>query len=233
MIVELIGILLPRAFGWSDLIDAALARTLFSVTLHAIVYFWLMPAYIAFYSLVPVAAGGRLYSDTMGRLAFIMLLVFSLPVGMHHLLMDPEHGSGFKFLQSSLTFLVVLPTLLYGFSRLARAWKSRDAFAAVAEASAGSPRCPGTSRWCSRSDCRWIMLGLGGVWRSGQHELRHECHDPQPLRGHGTFPPALWRCRGDDVLRHRLRDVAAAQRKAAALETSGMRPTSGYGFGEC
>ena len=52
----------------------------------------------------------------MGRLTFIMFLVFSLPVGMHHLFMDPEHGSGLKFLQSSLTFLVVLPTLLTVFS---------------------------------------------------------------------------------------------------------------------
>ena len=114
--LELVGILLPRAFGWSDLIDAGLGRTLFSVTLHAIVYFWLMPAYIAFYTLVPQAAGGRLYSDTMGRLTFIMFLVFSLPVGMHHLFGDPEHGSGFKFLQSLLTFLVALPTLLTVFS---------------------------------------------------------------------------------------------------------------------
>jgi cytochrome c oxidase subunit 1 len=116
VLLELAGILLPRAFGWSDLIDAALGRTLFSVTLHAIVYFWLMPAYIAFYTLVPQAAGGRLYSDTMGRLTFIMFLLFSLPVGIHHLLLDPEHGSGFKFLASSLTFLVVLPTLLTVFS---------------------------------------------------------------------------------------------------------------------
>lgn len=116
VLIELACILLPRAFGWTDLIDAALGRTLFSVTLHAIVYFWLMPAYIAFYTLVPQAAGGRLYSDTMGRLTFIMFLVFSLPVGIHHLLADPEHGSGFKFLQSALTFLVALPTLLTVFS---------------------------------------------------------------------------------------------------------------------
>jgi cytochrome c oxidase subunit 1 len=119
VLFELVGILLPRTLGWSDLIDAALGRTLFSITLHAIVYFWLMPAYIAFYTLVPRAAGGRIYSDTMGRVAFIMLLVFSLPVGLHHLFMDPEHGSGFKFLQSSLTFLVVLPTLLTVFSTCA------------------------------------------------------------------------------------------------------------------
>src|SRR6266436_3296586 len=116
VLLELSCILIPRAFGWTNLIDAALGRTLFSITLHAIVYFWLMPAYIAFYTLVPQAAGGRLYSDTMGRLTFIMFLVFSLPVGMHHLLADPEHGSGFKFVQSFLTFLVALPTLLTVFS---------------------------------------------------------------------------------------------------------------------
>src|SRR5271168_4622451 len=116
VLLELTCILIPRALGWTDLIDAALGRTLFSVTLHAIVYFWLMPAYIAYYTLVPRAAGGRLYSDTMGRLTFIMFLVFSLPVGMHHLFADPEHGSGFKFLQSFLTFFVALPTLLTVFS---------------------------------------------------------------------------------------------------------------------
>jgi heme/copper-type cytochrome/quinol oxidase subunit 1 len=36
--------------------------------LHAIAYFWLLPAYTAFYAMAPEAAGGRLYSDTMGRL---------------------------------------------------------------------------------------------------------------------------------------------------------------------
>ena len=65
-------------------------------------------------SLEPVAeaAGGRLYSDTMGRLTFILFLLYSLPVGMHHLLMDPEHGNGWKFIQVLLTAFVSVPTLL-------------------------------------------------------------------------------------------------------------------------
>jgi cytochrome c oxidase subunit I len=114
--LEMVGVLLPRVFGLTTEIDAGLARTLFSVTLHSIVYFWLMPAYIAFYTLVPQAAGGRLYSDTMGRLTFIMFLLFSVPVGIHHLFADPEIGVGFKFIQSFLTFLVALPTLLTVFA---------------------------------------------------------------------------------------------------------------------
>ena len=109
---ELLFQVIPAALGWTDTIDVGLSRTLFSWTLHAIVYFWLLPAYIAFYTMVPQAAGSRLYSDLMGRVSFILFLVYSLPVGMHHLLMDPEHGSGFKFLQSALTGLVTVPTLL-------------------------------------------------------------------------------------------------------------------------
>src|SRR6202035_2026372 len=47
---------------------------------------------------------------------FISFIVVSLPVGLHHIFGDPEHGTGFKFLQSFLTFFVALPTLLTVFS---------------------------------------------------------------------------------------------------------------------
>jgi cytochrome c oxidase subunit 1 len=113
---EMVFQLLPAALGWKTAIDVGLARTLFSWTLHSIVYFWLIPAYIGLYTLLPRAAGGRLYSDTMARLVFILFLIFSLPVGMHHLLMDPEHATGFKFLQVAFTAMVVLPTLLTVFT---------------------------------------------------------------------------------------------------------------------
>ena len=107
---------IPASFGWNASIDVGLSRTLFSWTLHAIVYFWLIPAYIAFYTMAPQAAGGRLYSDTMGRLTFILFLIYSLPVGMHHLFMDPQHSNAFKFLQMSFTALVAAPTLLTVFT---------------------------------------------------------------------------------------------------------------------
>ena len=113
---ELLVQVIPAAFGWTETIDVGLSRTLFAWTLHPIVYFWLFPAYIAFYTMAPAAAGGRLYSETMGRLSFILFLLYSLPVGLHHLFMDPEHSTGFKFLQSFLTSLVTVPTLLTVFT---------------------------------------------------------------------------------------------------------------------
>ncbi len=116
---EVIFQLIPWSLGLKDTVDVGLARTLFSWTLHAIVYFWLFPAYIAMYTLVPRAAGGRLFSDEMGRVAFILLLVFSVPIGFHHLYMDPFQAAGWKFLHMLGTFMVMLPTLLTGFTIIA------------------------------------------------------------------------------------------------------------------
>src|SRR5215203_2033749 len=118
---ELLFQVIPAAIGLNGMIDVGLSRTLFSWTLHAIVYFWLFPAYIAFYTMFPRAAGGRLYSDTMGRLAFILFILYSLPVGLHHLFMDPEHSNGFKFIQMFLTALVTVPTWLTIFTITASA----------------------------------------------------------------------------------------------------------------
>lgn len=113
---ELLFQVIPASLGLNMMIDVGLSRTLFSWTLHAIVYFWLFPAYIAFYTMAPAAAGGRLYSDSMGRISFILFLLYSLPVGLHHLFMDPEHSTGFKFIQMTLTALVSVPTFLTVFT---------------------------------------------------------------------------------------------------------------------
>ena len=112
MVLEITLQILPAAFGRSPAIDVGLARTLFSWTLHGIVYFWLLPVYVAFYAMVPRAAGGWLFSDTAARISFVMFIIFAVPVGLHHLFMDPEHGSGFKFLQTVFSAMVVAPTIL-------------------------------------------------------------------------------------------------------------------------
>ncbi|PSC06322.1 cytochrome C oxidase subunit I [Alsobacter soli] len=114
--LELLLQILPVAFGLKSTIDAGLSRVFFSWTLHAIVYFWLMPTYIAYYTIVPRAIGGKVYSDTMARISFILFLVVAMPIGMHHTFADPQVGAGFKFIHSAFTALVALPTLLTVFT---------------------------------------------------------------------------------------------------------------------
>jgi cytochrome c oxidase subunit 1 len=60
-----------------------------------------------------------LFSDVLARLAFVMILIFGLPIGFHHLYMDPEQGAGWKFLHMVGTFAVAIPTLLTGFTVIA------------------------------------------------------------------------------------------------------------------
>ena len=116
---EVLFQLIPWSLGWIDTVDVGLARTLFSWTLHAIVYFWLIPAYIAMYTLLPRAAGGRLFSDEFSRISILMLLVFSVPIGMHHLYVDPMQAAGWKFVHMLGTFMVAIPTMITGFTVIA------------------------------------------------------------------------------------------------------------------
>ena len=117
--LEVLIQILPMKFGWVDTIDPGLARTFFSWTLHAIVYFWLFPAYIAMYSIMPRESGGKLFSDELARVAFVMLFIFSVPIGFHHLYMDPQQAAGWKLLHMFGTFMVAVPTFITGFTILA------------------------------------------------------------------------------------------------------------------
>ena len=116
---SVIFMLLPLSLGWVDSIDVGLSKTLFAWTLQPITCFWLIPAYIAMYTIVPKVAGGRLFSDHMARVAFILLLVFGLPIGMHHLYADPFQAAGWKLLAAFGSFMVAVPTLMTGFTVIA------------------------------------------------------------------------------------------------------------------
>jgi len=113
---EVLVLLLPWALGWKATVNVTLARTLFWFFGHALVYFWLLPAYIMFYTFLPKLAGGKLYSDMAGRIALFLFLLFSVPVGVHHQFSDPSITKGVKFFQSILTFGVAIPSFITAFT---------------------------------------------------------------------------------------------------------------------
>lgn len=182
---EVLVLILPAAFGWTDTVNAGLARVLFSWTLHAIVYFWLMPAYIAFYTIIPRAIGGRLYSDTMGRVAFALFLVFSMPIGIHHLFADPQVGSGFKFLHAVFTAMVSVPTLLTVFTITAsveiaaRLRGGRGAFGWV-------KALPWDNPYMLAVAFAFVMLGFGGAGGlvNMSYQLNETIHNTHWVTGH-------------------------------------------------
>lgn len=111
--------LLPWSLGLVDKVDVLISRTLFWYFGHPLVYFWLLPAYMAWYAIVPKIIGGKIFSDSLARLSFILFLLFSIPVGLHHQLVEPGIEPGWKFFQVILTFMVVIPSLMTAFSMFA------------------------------------------------------------------------------------------------------------------
>lgn len=113
---EVLVILLPWSLGWVTEINIMLTRVLFWFFGHPLVYFWLLPAYIMYYVFLPKVAGGKLYSDYAGRLVFMLFLIFSIPVGLHHQFAEPAVSQNLKLLHSIFTFGVALPSLLTAFT---------------------------------------------------------------------------------------------------------------------
>jgi cytochrome c oxidase subunit 1 len=113
---EVLVLLLPWAMGWKETINVTLARTLFWFFGHALVYFWLLPAYTMYYTMLPKLAGGKLYSDLAGRISLFLFLIFSVPVGVHHQFSDPSITKGIKMFQGLLTFGVAIPSFITAFT---------------------------------------------------------------------------------------------------------------------
>src|SRR5690625_878023 len=111
--------MIPWALGWVDTIDVLLSRTLFWYFGHPLVYFWLLPAYMMWYAIMPKIIGGKIFSDSLARFTFILLLLFSIPVGFHHQLTEPGIDPFWKFIQVILTMVVVVPSMMTAFSLFA------------------------------------------------------------------------------------------------------------------
>ncbi len=113
---EFLVLVIPWSLGLVPGIDVQLARTLFWFTGHPLVYFWLLPAYVSWYGMMPKQADGKLFSDTMARFAFWLFLLLSTPIGFHHQYVDPGVPAGWKYLHAILTYAVFFPSLLTAFN---------------------------------------------------------------------------------------------------------------------
>ncbi|MFC4246306.1 b(o/a)3-type cytochrome-c oxidase subunit 1 [Natribaculum luteum] len=117
--ISILAFLLPWSLGLVDSVNPLLTRTLFWYFGHPVVYFWLMPAYLLWYNVLPKLSGGRLFSDPLARVVFILFILLSTPVGIHHQYMDPGIAEGFKFIVMTNTMFLLLPSFLTAFTVVA------------------------------------------------------------------------------------------------------------------
>lgn len=114
--IEVLTMLLPLSLGIVKTTDPQVSRILFWFFGHPLVYFWLLPAYVSWYTMIPIQNGVKLFSDGLARVAFLMLMIFSIPIGVHHLFADPGVSELAKMMHSLLTFVVAVPSLLTAFN---------------------------------------------------------------------------------------------------------------------
>ncbi|HXH28124.1 MAG TPA: cbb3-type cytochrome c oxidase subunit I, partial [Candidatus Polarisedimenticolia bacterium] len=117
--IEVVGMLIPWSLGWVRTIDPALARTYFWWFGHPLVYFWLLPAYVLWYTVLPKVAGGRLFSDRLARMVFILFVLLSTPVGFHHQFADPGISAGWKLVHTFTTYAILYPSFVTAFTVIA------------------------------------------------------------------------------------------------------------------
>ncbi|WP_342463195.1 b(o/a)3-type cytochrome-c oxidase subunit 1 [Ureibacillus sp. FSL K6-8385] len=117
--IEVLVQLVPWSLNLVERVDVLLSRTLFWYFGHALVYFWLLPAYMVWYVVIPKVIGGKIFSESLAKLAFMLFLILSVPVGLHHQYMEPGIDALWKFIQAVLTFFVVIPSLMTAFAMFA------------------------------------------------------------------------------------------------------------------
>ena len=152
--VEVVILILPWSVGLVDRIDPIVARTYFWWFGHPLTYFWLVPAYVLWYTITPRFAGGRLFSDALTRVVFIQFILFSTPVGFHHQFTDPAIASGWKLVHTFTTCAIMFPSLVTAFTVIASLEWPGGPTAAPA-ASGGCRGCRGATRSSPRSRWRW------------------------------------------------------------------------------
>ncbi len=113
---EMLFLLIPWSLGFTKTVDPELARMLFWYFGHPLVYFWLLPAYVVWYTVLPRVAGGKLFSDPLARLVFVLFIILSTPVGFHHQFMDPGIPAAWKLFHAILTFGILFPSFVTAFT---------------------------------------------------------------------------------------------------------------------
>ena len=117
--VEVLVLILPWSLGLVPRIDPIVARTYFWWFGHPLTYFWLVPAYVLWYTVIPKVAGGKLFSDAVTRVVFVQFILFSTPVGFLHQFTDPGISGGWKLVHTFTTYAIMFPSLVTAFTVIA------------------------------------------------------------------------------------------------------------------
>jgi len=182
---EILAIILPSVFGWTAGTDPQLSRTLFWYTGHPLVYFWVLPAYLSWYAMLPKQVGGKMFSDSLARLSFWLFLILSVPLGFHHQFADPGVPAAWKFIHAMLTFMVAFPSMMTLFTVVAsleyggRKRGGKGLFGWLRALPWGNP----SVTWQLLAGLLFIFGGIGGIVKAS-YNVNLALHNTSWIPGH-------------------------------------------------
>jgi len=183
--VEELFLRIPWAFNPARGIDVLLSKTLFWWFGHPLVYFWIMPAVIIWYVFIPKILNTKLFSDFFARLVFVLFVIFSIPVGVHHQYADPGISMLAKYIFAVFTYAVGMPSMLTAFN-----------IAATLERYAREKGAKGLLSWLFALPWKnapfaalalaIILFGLGGItgFVNAGYTLNQVVHNTSWIVGH-------------------------------------------------
>jgi cytochrome c oxidase subunit 1 len=178
-------LVIPWSLGLTPGIDVELTRMLLWYFGHPLVYFWIMCAYVIWYNFLPTTYKGNNFSDSLTRLAFLLLLLLSTPVGLHHQFLEPGISAGWKWLHTVTTYGVVLPSFMTAFAIFAsfelaaRKAGKKGFFQIVGWLPWGNPTFSG----CALGMILFIFGGFGGIINSS-YSMDILVHNTMWIVGH-------------------------------------------------
>lgn len=182
---EILFQLIPLALGIIPGTDVLLDRTLFWWFGHPLVYFWLLPAYVSWYAMLPAQTNGKMFSEPLARLVFWLFLIFSTPVGFHHQYADPGIPEIWKFLHMVMTMGVGFPSLITAFTVVAsleigaRARGGKGYLAWIGRLNWGDPSYAGQNL----AMILFIFGGIGGLINAS-YNVNMAMHNTMWVPGH-------------------------------------------------
>jgi len=184
-VVAEMGLLLPWSLGWTSGINVMLTRMFFWYFGHPLVYFWIMGAYVIWYTVIPTRFGGKVFSDGLTRLTFVMLLLLSTPVGIHHEFMEPGISTAWKLLHTITTYGVAIPSFLTAFAifatfEIAARKQGKRGLAAIV---AGLPWSDPVFAGAAYGMLLFIAGGFGGLINAS-YEMDSVVHNTIWIVGH-------------------------------------------------
>jgi cytochrome c oxidase subunit 1 len=103
---SMLMVLLPQSMGWFPFTNTAFIQTISGHFSHAVVYGWLVLVYILCYTVLPAVAGGRFFSDILGRMLLFSLLIFAVPI------LPAYQNKGGNFLSGALGYGLIITGII-------------------------------------------------------------------------------------------------------------------------